>query len=218
MRVELHAHTILSDGELLPIELARRALVKGHKALAFTDHVSLSTIERVIDESRRDAELAEEWGLQTLVGVEVTHVPAKRMDQVIARARHLGAEIIVVHGETISEPVEPGTNRAAVDNPEVDILAHPGFITLEEAERAKRNGIHLEITSRPSHCKTNGHVASVAMQVGAKLVVDSDAHAPGDLIDSATALLIAKAAGLSQEEAEKAVFVHPYDIIKKRRS
>ena len=37
MRIDLHMHTFLSDGELLPIELARRAAVMNHEAIAFTD-------------------------------------------------------------------------------------------------------------------------------------------------------------------------------------
>lgn len=217
MRADLHMHTLLSDGELLPIELARRAFVKGHDAIAFTDHVALSTLERVLDEGRKDIELAEVWGIKVLLGVEITHVPASRIDMVVSRARKLGAEIIVIHGETISEPVELGTNRAAVSNPEVDILAHPGMITEEEAELAKSNGVYLEITSRASHCKTNGHVAAIARTVGAKMVVNTDTHSPSDLIDSATAVLIGRAAGLSHADAQKAVLVHPYEIIKKRR-
>src|SRR5512139_4038216 len=136
MRIELHSHTLLSDGELIPIELARRAAVKGHKALAITDHASLSNLDRLITEARRDVELAAEWGLDLIVGVEITHVPARRIDQVVKEARRKGAELIVIHGETVSEPVEKGTNHAAVSNPEVDILAHPGLITLEDAELA----------------------------------------------------------------------------------
>lgn len=216
MRAELHTHTLLSDGELLPIELARRAFVKGTKTLAFTDHASLSNVERVVEEGRRDAELASEWGMKVLCGVEITHVPAKRIDEVVAKARRLGAEIIVVHGETISEPVEKGTNMAAVLNPEVDILAHPGFITLEEAQHARDNGVALEITSRGSHCKTNGHVARMAQQAGAHMIVNSDTHAPGDLIDLATALQIALAAGLTREEADRALIETPQAIVKRR--
>lgn len=216
MRSELHTHTLISDGELLPIELARRALMKGTKTLAFTDHASLSNLERVISEGRRDAELAAEWGMKVLCGVEITHVPARRIDEVVSKARKLGAEIVVIHGETISEPVEKGTNLAAVLNPEVDILAHPGFITLEEAQMARDNGVVLEITSRGSHCKTNGHVARMAQQAGAHMVVDSDAHSPGDLIDLATALQIALAAGLTREEADRALIDTPKSIVKRR--
>ncbi|MCG7844043.1 MAG: histidinol phosphate phosphatase domain-containing protein [Methanomassiliicoccales archaeon] len=216
MRSELHTHTLLSDGELLPIELARRALMKGTKTLAFTDHASLSNLERVITEGRRDAELAAEWGMKVLCGVEITHVPVRRIDEVVLKARKLGAEIVVIHGETISEPVEKGTNFAAVKNPEVDILAHPGFITLEEAQMAKDTGVALEITSRSSHCKTNGHVAKMAQQAGARMVIDTDAHAPGDLIDMATALQIALAAGLTREEADRALIETPQNIVKRR--
>jgi putative hydrolase len=216
MRAELHTHTLISDGELLPIELARRAFVKGTKYLAFTDHASLSNLERVISEGRRDAELAEEWGMKVLAGVEITHVPARRIDEVVSKARKLGAELIVIHGETISEPVEKGTNYAAVMNPDVDILAHPGFITLEEAQAARDNGVVLEITSRGSHCKTNGHVARMAQQAGALMVVNTDAHSPGDLIDLSTATQIALAAGLTREQADRALIETPKAIIKRR--
>jgi putative hydrolase len=216
MRFDLHTHTLLSDGELLPIEMARRAVVKGIDILAFTDHVSLSNLGRVIEEGRRDAELAGQWGMKVLCGVEITHVPARRIDDVVCQARHLGAEIIVVHGETISEPVEKGTNLAAVMNPEVDILAHPGFITLEEAQLARDNGVALELTSRGSHCQTNGHVARMAQQSGAHLVVNTDAHSPGDLIDQATALQVALGAGLSREEAGRALNDVPQDMVRRR--
>ncbi|MCU0860736.1 MAG: histidinol phosphate phosphatase domain-containing protein [Methanomassiliicoccales archaeon] len=217
MRIDLHSHTLLSDGELIPIELARRAAVKGHKALAITDHASLSNLDRLISEARRDVELAEEWGLELLVGVEITHVPAKRIGHVVAEARRKGAEIIVIHGETVNEPVEKGTNLAAVSDPEVDILAHPGFITLEEAELAKRNEVALEITSRRSHNPTNGHVAMMALRAGARMVVNTDAHAPSDLIDEATALMVARAAGLPEAEARKAVYDTPEELVRRAR-
>ena len=150
-----------------------------------------------------------------LAGCEITHVPAKRLDQVVSAARRAGAEIIVVHGETISEPVENGTNHAAVNNPEVDILAHPGLITLEDAQAAADNGVALEITSRPSHGMTNGHVASMARRVGARLIVNTDTHAPGDLITEERAMTIAMGAGMSEEEAVKAVRDVPQDIVRR---
>ncbi|HHT74765.1 MAG TPA: histidinol phosphate phosphatase domain-containing protein [Methanomassiliicoccaceae archaeon] len=215
MRIDLHTHTLISDGVLLPIELARRAAVMKHEALAFTDHASMSNIERVVREAKKDAELAAEWGIKVLAGCEITHVPAKRLDQVVSAARRAGAEIIVVHGETISEPVENGTNHAAVNNPEVDILAHPGLITLEDAQAAADNGVALEITSRPSHGMTNGHVASMARRVGARLIVNTDTHAPGDLITEERAMTIAMGAGMSEEEAVKAVRDVPQDIVRR---
>jgi putative hydrolase len=217
MRIELHSHTLLSDGELIPIELARRAAVKGHKALAITDHASLSNLDRLISEARRDVELATDWDLDLIVGVEITHVPAKRIDQVVREARKKGAELIVIHGETVSEPVEKGTNHAAVSNPEVDILAHPGLITLDDAELAKRNDVVLEITSRRSHNPSNGHVAKMALETGARMVVNSDTHDPSDLITEETALMIARAAGLPEREARMAVYDIPEELVRRVR-
>jgi putative hydrolase len=217
MRIELHSHTLLSDGELIPIELARRAAVKGHKALAITDHASLSNLDRLISEARRDVELATDWDLDLIVGVEITHVPAKRIDQVVREARKKGAELIVIHGETVSEPVEMGTNHAAVSNPDVDILAHPGLITLDDAELAKRNDVVLEITSRRSHNPSNGHVAKMALETGARMVVNSDTHDPSDLITEETALMIARAAGLPEREARMAVYDIPEELVRRVR-
>jgi putative hydrolase len=217
MRIDLHTHTLLSDGALLPIELARRAFAKQHEGIAFTDHVSLSTIERVIDETSRDCELAIEWNMEAILGVEITHVPVSKIDFVVAEARRLGAELVVVHGETICEPVEKGTNKVAVNNPNVDILAHPGFITVQEAQTAKDNGIALEITSRAMHSATNGHVAKIAREVGAKMVLNTDAHGPEDLLTEDEALIRAIAAGLTKIEAERAVRKTPLEIVRKVR-
>lgn len=217
MRMDFHTHTLLSDGELLPIELARRADVKGIQVIAFTDHVSFSNIDRVVEETARDCQLAESWEIDTILGVEITHVPVDRIDDLVNRARRLGADLIVVHGETLAEPTEPGTNLAAVQNPEVDILAHPGLIEPEEVQLAKDNDIVLEISSRKGHCLTNGHVASLATEVGAKMVVNTDAHSHMDLISEERARQIAIGAGLSPEGVERVVIGNPQEIYRRIR-
>ena len=107
---------------------------------------------------------------------------------------------MVVHGESPIEPVAEGTNLAAVQCPEVDILAHPGFITLEEARLAGENGVYLELTSRQGHCLANGHVASLAKKLGAKLVLNTDAHSATDLITREEASRVARGAGLTEED------------------
>jgi histidinol phosphatase-like PHP family hydrolase len=119
----------------------------------------------------------------------------------------------VVHGETPVEPVAPGTNRAAVECPDVDILAHPGFISEEDAALAASNSVTLELTSRGGHSLTNGHVARVARLTGAQLVVNTDTHAPSDLLDQAGARLVALGAGLSEEEAVAALTTTPWGLV-----
>jgi putative hydrolase len=200
MLTDFHTHTFLSDGVLLPIELIRRAAVAGYGAIAITDHVSASNIESVIDKTRRDAEIGErEWGLVVITAVELTHVPPSQIAPLAARARSLGAEIVVCHGETIVEPVDPRTNAVAVACPDIDLLAHPGLITLAEARQAAANGISLEISARRGHCLTNGHVVRIALEAGAALVVNSDAHEPRDLLTSDHADAVARGAGLPPE-------------------
>ena len=205
--IDLHTHTTFSDGELIPSELVRRAEVLGYTTIGITDHVDYTNIEHILSCLSRIKYLEGVLDMQVLVGAELTHVPPSKIGPLAAFARKLGAEIVVVHGETPVEPVCPGTNRAAIEA-RVDILAHPGFITLEEAELACENNVCLEITSRSGHNITNGHVVRMAKLAGAKMVVDTDSHAPRDLIRSERAIEIAMGAGLSLEEASDVVEKH----------
>ncbi|WP_424359323.1 histidinol phosphate phosphatase domain-containing protein [Methanocella sp. MCL-LM] len=199
--IDLHTHSLLSDGELLPSELVRRAKVIGYEAIAITDHADYTNLERLIEASKKARVLEESYGIVVIPGVELTHLPPEHIAPLAKRAKELGAEIVVVHGETPAEPVAPGTNKAAVSCKDVDVLAHPGFITVEEARLAAANGILLEITARGGHNMTNGHVARTAREAGAMMIVDTDSHAPGDLITGARALAVARGAGLSEAEA-----------------
>ena len=213
MRADLHTHTVYSDGELIPAELVRRAMVKGHDLIAITDHVDMTNVEWVVTNMVKAVDLCEDY-IKVIPGVEITHVPPKQIDRVAKMARKYGAEWIVVHGETVTEPVMPGTNRASVENPEIDILAHPGFITLEEAQLAKDNDVILEVTGRAGHNITNGHVVNMARAAGAKMVIDSDTHQPENLMSDEDARIVALGAGLTKEEADKALYVTPYEMTK----
>lgn len=213
MRIDLHTHTIFSDGSLIPSELTRRAMYLGHDAIAITDHVDMTNVEFVVTNLVKATELCQDY-IRVIPGVEMTHVPPSKMDAVAKEARRLGARWVIVHGETVTEPVMPGTNRTAVNNPDIDMLAHPGFITLEDAQTAKDNGIILEITGRQGHNITNGHVANMARAVGAKMAVNSDTHDPENLMDEERAMIVALGAGLTEEEAEKAIRVTPYEAIR----
>jgi histidinol phosphatase-like PHP family hydrolase len=203
--IDLHTHTIFSDGELLPSELVRRAKVIGYEAIAITDHADYTNIELLIEAARKARYLEQCYDIKVITGVEITHVPPEHIAPLARKAKELGAEIVVVHGETPAEPVAPGTNRAAAGCRDVDIIAHPGFITPEDARRAAASGVALEITARGGHNMTNGHVARTAREAGARLVVDTDAHAPGDLIGHERALAVAMGAGLDGAEAARAI-------------
>ncbi len=213
---DFHMHTFFSDGELLPTELIRRAIVKGYTAMAITDHASASNMERLVAEVARDAELVtEHWGITVLPGVELTHCPPSSIALLARKAKEFGAKVVVIHGETLVEPVPPGTNRASVECPDVDILAHPGLITLAEAELASQNRVFLEITSRRGHCLGNGNTALLAREAGADLLVNSDTHGPGDLHTEEFARNVALGAGLSDAEVHSAMLENPLKLLKR---
>ncbi|MCK4938390.1 MAG: histidinol phosphate phosphatase domain-containing protein [Methanosarcinales archaeon] len=210
--IDLHTHSIFSDGELLPSELVRRAVVHGYTTIAITDHVDFTNIEHVLDGIKKATYLEEICDIQVLPGVEITHVPPRKIGELVVMARELGARIVVVHGETLTEPVIPGTNRAAIESG-VDILAHPGLISMEDAALAAEHGVCLEITSRCGHNRANGHVARVAEEFGAALVVSTDSHSPDDLVTDEQARKIALGAGLSEKRANDALISQPLNLI-----
>jgi histidinol phosphatase-like PHP family hydrolase len=198
--IDLHTHTLFSDGELLPSELVRRAEVKGYKAIALTDHVDSSNIDFVIPRIVNICKtLNRNWKIRSIPGVEITHAPLQEIKPLVKFARKAGAKIVIVHGETVSEPVIPGTNRVAIAAG-CDILAHPGNITKNEVALAKASGVCLELTARKSHSLPNKRLFGLARSIGAKLVLNTDAHSGKDLISDAQARKILKSIGLKEAE------------------
>lgn len=198
--IDLHTHTLFSDGALVPAESARRAFAAGYRAIAFTDHADYSNFDFIIPRMVRVCnKISGKGNICAIPGVELTHVDPSDIAALAFEARKLGAKMVVVHGETLTEPVSAGTNLAAI-RAGVDILAHPGLITAQEAKLAAKKGIFLEITTRRGHSYTNGHVAAMAGKCGAQLVLNNDAHTPGDFVGRPLAMNIARGAGLSEKE------------------
>lgn len=218
MIYDFHSHTFLSDGALSPVEMVRRAACRGYGAIALTDHVGPGNLGEVLRQILADCTLVTKcWDIQAIPGVELTHVPAAAIAELAAAARRGGARLVVIHGETIIEPVEPGTNRAALECPHVDILAHPGLITPEEAALAARNNIYLEISGRPGHSFTNGHVVQVGRVAGVRFLVNSDAHEPRDLLTEEFARNVALGAGLGPEDLTGVLIGNPQELLRKIR-
>jgi histidinol phosphatase-like PHP family hydrolase len=198
--IDLHTHSILSDGELLPSELARRAYVKGYRIIGISDHADSSNITAVVSSMLKVRDKMAYYGNITILpGVEITHAPKGLIGDLVAQARSLGAFYVVVHGETLVEPVEEGTNHEAI-LAGADILAHPGLITEEDVLLAREKGVFLEITARKGHSLSNGHVARLAGAMGAPLVYNTDSHSPSDLTSEEEARRIVLGAGLSPDD------------------
>lgn len=193
--------------------------MRGYAALAITDHAGMGNLRAVLSTVLTERQLlAGSWAIEVLAGVEITHVPPLAIPQVARAAREAGAQIVVVHGETPVEPVEPGTNLAAALCEDVDIIGHPGLITYEAAERAAERGIFLELTSRRGHCLTNGHVARVAKEVRARLIVSSDAHGPNDFLTEELARKVVLGAGLKEEDLEEVLIRNSAELLRRALS
>ena len=215
---DFHTHTFLSDGVLSPIELIRRAMHIGYKTMAITDHVGPGNLEFVLNTLKTDCLMAEKrWDIEVLPGVEITHTPIEDINDLAKEAKKLGAKIVNVHGETIMEPVVAGTNLAAVSSPYVDILAHPGLISPEEAKIASQNGIFLEVSGRKGHGLSNGHVVKTASEAGASIILDSDAHEPEDLMTREYAEKVALGSGLNLNRTGDLLDKAPISLLKRLR-
>ena len=216
MLYDFHTHTFLSDGELSPVELIRRAYVRGYRAIGVADHAGPGNVEWIVKQLVEDCRFCERhWDIQALPGVELTHLPPSTIGDVARAARGAGAKIVVVHGETPAEPVEPGTNLAAVRCPEVDVLGHPGMLSEEEAHLAAENGVFVELSARRGHSLTNGLVARVGGAAGARFVVDSDGHHPDDLLTPQLAWKVARGAGLDEPTAREVLEQNPERLLLK---
>ena len=201
--IDLHTHTFLSDGDLAPADLVRRAEHAGYRAIGITDHADASNLDSPISAIVQFVRETQPFmKIRIIPGVELTHVPPGQISGLVRRARQLGARLVLLHGESVCEPVALGTNRAGIEAG-IDILAHPGIISEEEVRLAAANGVHLEISARFSHGLGNGRVVSLARDAGAALVINSDAHAPSDILTPNWREKVAFGSGLTAEEMER---------------
>lgn len=213
----LHTHTLLSDGALLPSEVAVRYLSLGYKVIAITDHADYCNIKPTV---AAILNFTRHWpknsGIKVLPGIELTHLPLEQFKPLANYARKSGIKIIIAHGETDIEPVIKGTNRAALEA-DIDILAHPGLISDPDIKLAKKKNIFLEITSRRGHRETNKFVSERAIKLGAKLILNNDSHEPEDIISPQNLIEVGIKSGLTRLEIDK-IYQDVAAFLKKREA
>ena len=104
--IDLHTHTLFSDGDLLISELVRRAEVIGYSVINVSDHADLSNIDFVVPRVVKAArELSRLGKVRVIAGVEMKHCPLAQIPELVKESRRLWSQLVTVHGETPAEPV-----------------------------------------------------------------------------------------------------------------
>lgn len=201
--IDLHVHTTLGSGEQTPAAAMRFAKAAGYRAIAFTDHADASNMQHILESLLPMIRTYSLYsGIDLYAGIELTHIPPQLIPDAITEARSMGAQLVCVHGQTIADIVDEGTNLAAIEGG-ADYLAHPGLITEQEALLAAEKKVYLEVTARPDHALTNGHVAKIAELTGAPLILNNGGYRGYDFINKDRRRAIAFGAGMSKDQYQQ---------------
>jgi len=192
---DLHMHTHWSDGHNTIEEMALAAKKLGYQYIAITDHSGGRAIAHGLDVERLRKQIEEikkvnEYidGIQVFSGIEVDIRADGTLDLPHEILSKLDVVIAAVHS-AMHQSEGKMTQRvlSAVENPDVDIIAHPTCRLLGEREptaidletvsrvAAKNNKI-LEINAMPDRLDLNDVHASRARELGVKLAIETDAH------------------------------------------
>ncbi len=217
-RGDLHSHTDWSDGRATLPEMALAARSRGYRYLAVTDHSPRITVVNGLDAARVRAQanlLAETEalvpGLTLLGGIEVDILEDGSLD--LDTETLAGLEVVIAspHVKLRTEPAAM-TERMlrAVEHPEVNVIGHPtgrrpgsraGAEYDFEAvfKRCAEMGVALEVDCDPARMDLGPELARLAAGLGCRFCLDSDAHAPDELLYVDMAAWIARRAGIGED-------------------
>lgn len=195
---DLQMHTTWSDGKLSVLEMAQAARARGMRYVAITDHsVSLGVANGLsaarLREQRAAIRAADEAmgpDFRVLQGVEMEIKADGSLDYTDEVLAELDFVVASLH-TSLSQPRERATQRMlnAINNPHVDMIAHPTGRLLPDRpgadldidsilEAAVATGTILEVNANPQRLDLRDSHVRRAMELGAKIAINTDAHHP----------------------------------------
>ncbi|PYG01960.1 putative hydrolase [Georgenia satyanarayanai] len=204
LRGDLHSHSEWSDGGTPIIDMARAAIDLGHDYLALTDHSPRLTVARGLSPERLREQLdaverlnAELAPFRILTGIEVDILDDGGLDQEPELLARLDVVVASVHSKLRMDAASM-TRRmvAAVEHPLVDVLGHctgrlvtGGRGTRPESQfdaeavfgACLDNDVAVELNSRPERLDPPTRLLELVVDLGCRVAIDTDAHAPGQL-------------------------------------
>jgi len=217
-RGDLHSHTDWSDGGASVMDMALAAKARGYEYLAITDHSPrlgvvnglgperLAAQRRLIDQANQELE-----GITILQGIEVDILEDGALDLPDETLAALDVVVASPHLKLRMEaPAMTERMLRAVNHPHVDIVGHPtgrrpgsrqgaeyDFDAVFRAAAA--NGVVLEIDCDPARMDLSPELAALALSLGCRLSLDSDAHAPDQLVYVDLNIWIPRRAGVETD-------------------
>ncbi len=195
IRGDLHMHTTASDGANSIEEMIRACRDRGHKYLAITDHSKSQVQAHGLDEKRLAAHVAAIRkaaatfpDMLVLTGIEVDVFKDGRLDFEADVLAELDFVTASPHS-ALAQDRAGATKRLirAIEHPHVRCIGHasgrlinarPGMeIDIEAiAAAAAANDVALEINAHPMRLDLRDTHVRAAVEAGAKLVINTDAH------------------------------------------
>jgi DNA polymerase (family 10) len=195
IRGDLQMHTTASDGRNSIEEMGEAAKELGYEYIALTDHSKAVTVANGMDEKRTLEQLAKIRdaqsrvpGIRLLAGIEVDILKTGKLDLSDEVLGQLDVVVASVHSYMKMERVEM-TERllAAIENPNVHIVAHPtGRLLLRRdafeyemehiLDAAKKHGVAMECNAYPDRLDLKDIHLRMAKERGLKVVISTDAH------------------------------------------
>jgi len=194
IRGDLQMHTRWSDGSDSAEAMARAAKERGYEYIAITDHsqslkfVGGVTVEELREHAKLVKQVADKVGIAILMGTECEVHPDGSLDYPDEVLKELDIVLAAVHTRfRMSEAEMTKRMIKAMENPHVDVVAHPTGRLLGQresysvnverlVEAARRTGTVLEINAGPQRLDLRDTQARMAQERGVKLAINTDAH------------------------------------------
>jgi ribonuclease P/MRP protein subunit RPP1 len=205
------------DGDNTVEELASLALHLGYSGITLANHSDKPLQSKPVQ--------GLSSGFEVFRGIELVEENPSKLHGLIGKFRK-SVDVLIVHGG--SETV----NRAALENPRVDILNHPAFdrssgLNQVLAKAAAENGVAIGLTLRPIlHSRGSRRIRmlsdlranlALARKYDVSIVLSSDALSCFDLRSPMETLALAQICGLEEGEALEAISTVPEKILANNR-
>ncbi|MDZ7849255.1 MAG: DNA polymerase/3'-5' exonuclease PolX [Halodesulfurarchaeum sp.] len=198
LRGDLHVHTNWSDGDYSIEEMVDGAHEYGHEYVVITDHADgpgvFGDSGLSEDDIREQLEVVEsvsrEAPIEVLTGIEANIAPDGSVENT-DDALLAELDVVIASPHADIGDGEDRTDRlvAAIEHPHVNVLGHPSGRLLNQrpamafdpgaiGRAATENGVALEVNANPHRLDLWGSAVKAAIDAGASIAINTDAHAP----------------------------------------